>query len=419
MIENADLHEKRVLGAALGEPGFWLAHAAQLTPDLFRYHRGLATQICEMTALGRDTDPQSVIAWMTDRGISCQASFLLEVQDAAPFSAASMELSVAALHDAAKRYGLRQLAQDILAQTENPAITTADIMTASHLRLADVGTTGAAGVEHLGSQVLRRVMAGISKPKPTGIKTGIAPLDLMTSGFQPGQLVILGARPSMGKTALAIGWLRQAAMAGKSCVYISLEMGADEVCERLLASLSGVMLARITNHRLSSNDLTVLHNAAARASDFAVWVGESANQIEPILRQIKHREGLDFCVIDYLQLMTAGKGESREQRVAGLSRRLKQLARALGIPILVLAQLNRQVEQRTHKRPNKADLRESGAIEQDADIVMLLWREHYYDQTADPEGAELIIDKHRNGPTGDVPLRWLAESTRFVYGDSQ
>ena len=155
-------------------------------------------------------------------------------------------------------------------------------------------------------------------------------------------------------------------------------------------------------------------NAANTGHNFRLFIGESVENLESVCRQIQHRDGLDLVIVDYLQLMQV-KAESREQQIATITRKLKRLAVQLGTPVLALSQLNRALEMRANKRPQLSDLRESGAIEQDADIVMLLWREAYYDDSADPTTAELIVAKHRNGPTGAVPLIWDSDCTRFWY----
>lgn len=403
--------ETRVLGAALSEPGIWLAQAPRISADLFVEHRELATEILAMRELGKETDPQSVHSWLGQRGIKSSLATLLEISDQSALSTISMAQAVDALHERAKRLAIRQLAGRLAQATEQRGARADEIVSKGIADLSEIASKSAVGPRAFG-KVLQCVMGTLGRPPTNTVKTGLGTIDAITGGFQPGQLVIVGARPSMGKTSLAMGFIRQAAAAGKSVLLFSLEMSAEQVCHRILADLSKVNLARISTHRLSGNDMTALVNAAQASHKYAIWIGETADNIDPVARQIKHRSGLDMIVVDYLQLMDC-RAESREQQIARLSRNLKRLARALAVPVVVLSQLNRQIEQRANKRPQLSDLRESGAIEQDADIVLLLWRPGYYQPEADQTEAELIVAKHRNGPTGLVELEWLAARAQF------
>jgi replicative DNA helicase len=408
-----DLHELRVLGTALAQTGLWASQAARIKPDLFQTNYQLGAAICVMTATGTSLDPQSVQAYLADKGIKYLISDLMRIADCGAFTTYSLELSVDALHEAAKRRSIQRLAGQIMTQLEAPGVSADEIIQATMLNLADIDARSSAEPLPIG-EVFQHIIAGIDKPRQDGCETGIKPIDRMTAGFKPSELIILGARPSMGKTSLAVGFCRQAAAAGKTVVFFSLEMSAEQVGQRLLADLSSVTLARIATHRLGMDDLNLVLNAANTGHNFRLFIGESVENLESTCRQIQHRDGLDLVIVDYLQLMQV-KAESREQQIATITRKLKHLARQLAVPVLALSQLNRALEMRANKRPQLSDLRESGAIEQDADIVMLLWREAYYDDSADPTAAELIVAKHRNGPTGAVPLIWDSDCTRFHY----
>jgi replicative DNA helicase len=249
----------------------------------------------------------------------------------------------------------------------------------------------------------------------------------MTSGMQPGELIIIAARPSMGKTAFSLNLAQHMALrAGKTIAYFSLEMSRDAVMMRVLASEARINMKDIRSGKISDNVWPKLINVAGMVSDSKFFIDETSGispfEVRARARRLKAQHGLDCIIIDYLQLMDLKqKVESRERAVSEISKSLKSLAKELEIPILALAQLNRGVEGRADRRPMLSDLRESGSIEQDADIIMMLYRDDYYDKE-DPEKmghAEVIIGKQRNGPTGTVKLRWEAEFGRFRDADPE
>jgi len=259
----------------------------------------------------------------------------------------------------------------------------------------------------------------------TGISSGFAELDKMTSGLNGGELIILAARPSMGKTALSLNIAQHIALRQKKTVaYFSLEMGSQAVMMRVLASEARINMKDIRNGKINDSAWPKLIQVAGHVSDSHLYLDESSGispfEVRSKSRKLKSTVGLDAIMIDYLQLMKLKeRTESREREVSEISRLLKGLAKELNIPVIALAQLNRGVEGRTEKRPMLSDLRESGSIEQDADIIMMLYREDYYDKD-DPEkqgNAEIIVGKNRNGPTGTVKLRFEAEYARFKDAD--
>jgi replicative DNA helicase len=253
----------------------------------------------------------------------------------------------------------------------------------------------------------------------TGIPSGYRNLDQMTSGFQNGDLIVLAARPSMGKTALALTIASQAAAHGNSVGFFSLEMAAEQITLRMLSSESGIAHQNIRNATISSEEWIELTNVAARLAGMKFFIDDSAMlavmELRALARKLKAEHNLQFLVIDYLQLLHSSKThENRHQEVSEISRALKGLAKELNIPILALSQLSRAVDSRMDKRPMLSDLRESGAIEQDADLIMFLYRDVMYNQdTENPALAELIIGKQRNGPTGTVFLHFAKELTKF------
>jgi replicative DNA helicase len=253
----------------------------------------------------------------------------------------------------------------------------------------------------------------------TGIASGYKKLDQMTSGFQKGDFVVLAARPSMGKTALALTIAAQAAADGASVGFFSLEMSAEQLTLRLLSAESGIAHHHIRNATISSEEWLELTKVAGQLGDMKLFIDDTAMldimDLRAKARKLKAEHNVQMLVVDYLQLIhSAKRHENRHQEVSEISRALKALAKELEVPVIALSQLSRAVDSRMDKRPILSDLRESGAIEQDADLIMFLYRESVYNQeTENPALAELIIGKQRNGPTGTVHLHFVKEQTKF------
>lgn len=279
-----------------------------------------------------------------------------------------------------------------------------------------------------------------------GISSGFAKYDELTSGFHGSDLIILAARPAMGKTAFALNLALNVAKSGKHVLVYSLEMGNEQLFDRLLSIESKIKLSAIKDGTLKDADYTDLGNGMGRLAELPLYISDSSSvnilEIKAVARRLKAEGKLDFMMIDYLQLInpTAGSKKSREQEISEISRSLKIIAKELNIPIVTLSQLSRSVEQRTDKRPILSDLRESGAIEQDADMVMFLYREKYYnkDNAQQPgdgnnpevpsqytqpkqqsndeeiEKVEVIVGKHRSGPTGTIILGFRPGYQQFV-----
>jgi replicative DNA helicase len=255
----------------------------------------------------------------------------------------------------------------------------------------------------------------------TGLASGFVDLDEMTAGFQPSNLVIVAARPSMGKSALMGDFALHAAVHSKTPVVIfSLEMSRHEMVQRFLASQAKVDSQRLRRGSLQEQDWTRLSAALGRLAEAPIFIDDSATvtlmEMRAKCRRLKAKHGLGLILIDYLQLMQSPRrSENRQQEVSDISRALKILARELEVPVICASQLNRGVEYRSEKRPLLGDLRESGAIEQDADIVMFLYRDEVYNPDTEQKGeAELHVAKHRNGPTGVVRLAFMNQYTRFA-----
>jgi replicative DNA helicase len=257
----------------------------------------------------------------------------------------------------------------------------------------------------------------------TGIPSGYRKLDQLTSGFQKSDLIVLAARPSMGKTAIALNIAVNAALQGFAVGIFSLEMSAEQLTLRLLSTESGIPYQHIRNASISSEEWIELTNVATRLAERNLFIDDTAlltiMDVRAKARKLKAEQKLDLLIVDYLQLIqSSSRHENRHQEVSEISRSLKALAKELNIPVIALSQLSRAVDSRMDKRPILSDLRESGAIEQDADIIMFLYRDVVYNpETENPSSAELILGKQRNGPTGTVFLNFVRELTKFEDAD--
>jgi len=274
---------------------------------------------------------------------------------------------------------------------------------------------------------MRRIESSSDRSGLVGLTTGFYELDDMTAGWAGGQLIILAARPAMGKTAFALNLMDHAAASNPEwmtdgppvVLFYSLEMGNQSVVSRMLCTRARVDAHKLKTGKIPGDDRAELANAAGELSNLRLFIddtpGLSVMSMRSRARRIKQREGgLHLVVVDYLQLMTHPKAESRQLEISAISRSLKELARELDCPVIALSQLSRAVESREDKRPQLSDLRESGSIEQDADVVLLLYRPEYYNPTEENRGrAEVLIAKQRNGPTGTVKLHFFGSQMRF------
>jgi replicative DNA helicase len=343
-----------------------------------------------------------------------------------------------------RRYGeivrersiMRKLAEvgtDIASSAYNPtgrdAAQLLDEAESKVFEIAEAGSKGKQGfisMPPLLSQVVERIETLYARDNPsdiTGTATGFTDLDRMTSGLQPGDLIIVAGRPSMGKTALAINIAENVAMDSKLPVAIfSMEMGATQLAMRMLGSVGKLNQHDLRTGRLQDDDWGRLTHALGRLNDAPIHIDESAALSALDLRARSRRlhrqnNGLGLIVVDYLQLMSSNAGKASENRateISEMSRSLKALAKELHVPVMALSQLNRSLEQRPNKRPVMSDLRESGAIEQDADLILFIYRDEVYNSDSPDKGkAEIIIGKQRNGPIGKVELAFRGEYTRF------
>ena len=328
---------------------------------------------------------------------------------------------------------LAEVGSDIASSAYNPtgrdAAQLLDEAERKVFEIAEAGSKGKQGfvaMPPLLTEVVERIETLYGRDNPsdiTGTATGFTDLDRMTSGLQPGDLVIVAGRPSMGKTALAINIAENVAMDSKLPVAIfSMEMGATQLAMRMLGSVGKLNQQDLRTGRLQDDDWGRLTHALGKLNDAPIHIDESAalSALELRARSRRlHRQnnGLGLIVVDYLQLMSSNAGKASENRAtefSEISRSLKSLAKELQVPVIALSQLNRSLEQRPNKRPVMSDLRESGAIEQDADLILFIYRDEVYNSDSQDKGkAEIIIGKQRNGPIGMVALAFRGEYTRF------
>lgn len=330
-----------------------------------------------------------------------------------------------------ERSTLRQLilaAQEISKSGFNPSgLDAEDLLQMAEKRMAEIAEDrpkegGLEGVNSLLKATVQRIDELFrSGSDITGISTGLTDLDSRTAGWQPGELIILAARPSMGKTALALNFVESAVFTQpKPVLVFSMEMPSEALIMRMMSSIGRIDQGRMRNGKLTEEDWPKLSSAVAKLKDKLLFIddtpGLNPQEMRARIRRIAREHGNPGMVmVDYLQLMTvAGSGEGRTQEISEISRSLKAIAKEFECPVIALSQLNRGVEQRPNKRPMNSDLRESGAIEQDADVILFIYRDEYYNEDSPEKGmAELIIGKQRNGEIGTCRAAFVGKYTRF------
>ena len=353
--------------------------------------------------------------------------FLRSLYDACPTSV-NIKAYAQIVHDKAVQRKLIKTCGEISQLCYEDNDSTEEILAETETRMFELLKTGISSelvsIEDVAIEVYKRIQkASLSKDHITGLPSGFTDLDNMTTGFQPSDFILIAARPSMGKTAFVLNILEYVAIKkNRPAMFFSLEMSSEQLVNRLFAMDSGIDSQSLRTGRLTDNDWDRLLDTANRVGGSNIFIddtpGITVAELRSKARKVKLEHGLDLIIIDYLQLMSgSGRrgGDNRQQEVSEISRSLKALARELDCPVISLSQLSRAVESRENKRPMLSDLRESGAIEQDADLVMFLYRDEYYHPDSDKKGeAELIIAKQRNGPIGTVELNWQSDTTRFT-----
>ncbi|MCW8382029.1 replicative DNA helicase [Streptomyces justiciae] len=391
-------------------------------------HETIFQAILDVYAKGEPADPITIAAELTKRGEINKvggASYLHTLVQTVP-TAANAEYYAEIVHE---RAVLRRLVEagtritqmgyaadddvdEIVnrAQAEIYAVTE-QRTSEDYLPLGDIMEGALDEIEAIGSRT----------GEMTGVPTGFTDLDSLTNGLHPGQMIVIAARPAMGKSTLALDFARAASIKNNlPSVIFSLEMGRNEIAMRLLSAEARVALHHMRSGTMTDEDWTRLARRMPEVSAAPLYIDDSPNlsmmEIRAKCRRLKQRNDIKLVIIDYLQLMQSGKrSESRQQEVSDMSRNLKLLAKELEVPVIALSQLNRGPEQRTDKKPQVSDLRESGSIEQDADMVILLHREDAYEKESPRAGeADIIVGKHRNGPTATITVAFQGHYSRFV-----
>ncbi len=390
-------------------------------------HRQMFAAVADMYERGdRGIDPVTLASELERRGQLAEIggpAYLVQVLETVPH-AAHAEYYARIVRDKWMQRTLIEACTDTLRDAYHGQNEVEDLVARAERRIFDIAErqhdVDRFALKDILEDTFERIFSRMDQEGTlSGLHTGFHGLDEKTSGFQPSELLVLAARPSMGKTALVCNFALAVAAAGSGVLLFSLEQSSLELAERFLA-----IQAKVNGHKLRQGDLNELEQhelmeASNLLRELPLFIddtaGRTVGQIAAICRRMKRRSNIGLVIIDYLQLIESDEQRvSREQQISTITRRLKFLAKDLSVPVIALAQLNRGVEQREDKRPRLADLRESGAIEQDADIVMFLHRPEAYDPEDRPGEADLIVAKNRNGPIGNVPLVWLREMLKFA-----
>ncbi|UKS27183.1 replicative DNA helicase [Paenibacillus sp. HWE-109] len=437
MNENLSA-EQAVLGAIFIENESISVVSTRLVPDDFLEpkHRIIYESMIELYDAAETDTPVDLLTVMNHLLRRQQLEhvggigYLSELSDAVP-TAANVDYYAKLVLNASLERKTRSGMQKIF---QNNDLTAEEMAAQAQIVAEEVAERSASKkggfkrIDEVSMQVFEQIEKTNANPNPggvTGISSGFVDLDKQTSGFQRQDLIIVGARPSVGKTALALNVARSAGItSGESIAVFSLEMGAMQLVQRMLSAEGNIDASCMRSGIMEGGDWEKLTGAISELSRSNVFIDDSpsitVNEIRSRCRQLKKDTGsLGMILIDYLQLISgAGRSENRQQEISKISRTLKQIARELDVPIIALSQLSRGVEQRSDKRPMMSDLRESGSIEQDADIVAFLYRDDYYDKESEKKNIiEIIIAKQRNGPVGTVELAFLKQYNKFVNLD--
>jgi len=427
--------EQSVLGGLLLDNHAWDRMDGLLAEtDFYRdEHRRIFRQIRRLLDMGKPADVVTVAEALDAAGESEHTgglAYLGELAQNTP-SAANIRRYAEIVRDRAVLRQLVAAADEIAGDALNPMGRETDALLdaaeAKIFAIAEAGGNKQDGFVHINpllTQVVEKIQELHDRDNPTditGVPSGYNDLDRMTSGLQPGDLIIVAGRPSMGKTAIALNVAEYVAVEyGAPVGVFSMEMGGSQLAMRMMTSIGRLDASRVRTGRLNDDEWSRLSFALGKLHEAPIYIDESGGltpgQLRARARRLHRQCGkLGLIVIDYLQLMTtARQGENRATEISEISRSIKALAKELQVPIIALSQLSRKVEERTDKRPMMSDLRESGAIEQDADVILMMYREEYYKPDTPDKGiAEVIIGKQRNGPTGTVRLAFLGEYTRF------
>jgi len=427
--------EQAVLSAMLMDQDA-IVRAAEIVDDSMFYaerHRRIFRSMVAITERGGVVDPLTLSEELARRGELESAGgkeYVGYLVDAVP-TAANVEYHAEIVREKSILRQLIQVSTQIVHDAFSGQGTAGELLDQAEAKIFQVSqqrkTEGFTRIKELLWPTMERIEALQRGGKTiTGVASGFTDLDEMTSGFQPADLVIVAARPSMGKTAFCLNVAQHAAIdEQRRIAFFSLEMSKESLVQRMLTSEARVDAQRLRRGLLRDDEFPMLARAAGILSSAPIWIDDTPGitllEMRSKARRLKADNGLDMVIVDYLQLMQGPSAENRQQEVSQISRGLKGLAKELNVPVVALSQLSRAPEQRTgDHRPQLSDLRESGAIEQDADLIMFLFRQEMYEGPVDKDGnsiegkAELIVGKQRNGPTGIVNLHFYKQYTRFA-----
>ena len=426
--------ESSVLGGLLLDNSAWDRVGDLLVDgDFYRYeHRQIFSAMAALINVSRPADVITVYEYLQSLGKSEEVGGLGYLNSLAQFvpSASNIRRYAEIVRERSILRKLVSASDEIATHAFNPkGRPVAQILDEAEQKIFQIGEEGSRmkqgfqAMPQLVVELLDRVQEMADNPNDiTGVPTGFYDFDRMTSGMQAGDLIVLAARPSMGKTALAINIAEHVAMnEGLPVAVFSMEMGASQLAVRIVGSMGRIDQGHLRTGKLTDEEWPRLTEAIERLRQVSLFIDETPgltpSELRANARRLARQCGkLGLIVVDYLQLMSGSKsdGENRATELGEISRGLKMLAKELQCPVIALSQLNRSVEQRTDKRPMMSDLRESGAIEQDADVIMFIYRDDYYNKDSkEPGVAEVIIGKQRNGPTGTVKLAFLKPLTKF------
>jgi len=424
--------EQSLLGGLMLDKRAWDQVADVVTVDDFYRpdHRLIFETIA--TLIERDEPPDAVtVTEHLERGGELESAggleYLARLVEETP-SAANVRAYARIVREHAMLRQLIEIGGDIAASAhDSEGRSVSDLVDMAEQRVFEIADRGQR--RGVGFKALKDVLPATidrldelshSDADITGVPTGFAEMDRMTAGLQRGDLVIVAGRPSMGKTTLAINIAENAAIgAGLPAAIFSMEMSAEQLTFRMIGSIGRVNQSNLRRGKLSPEDWSRIDSAVSMMQAAPIYIDDSPGltptEVRARARRLKREHGLGLIVVDYLQLMqVSGTAENRATEISEISRSLKALAKELEVPVIALSQLNRSVEQRVDKKPVMSDLRESGAIEQDADVIVFIYREEVYDKETPRRGvADIIIGKQRNGPVGEFHLTFLGEFTKF------
>ena len=429
VLPHSEETERAVIGCMLLEPDIITEVALEISgSDFYKRHYGtMFDAMAELNNDGVTVDAIILQNKIREKGIPEEFSslpFLAEVIDSVKTSA-DWRYYAGIVKEKSVLRNLISVTEDIAGQCYLGKDSYKNILENTERQIFQIlqneGRKKERNITEIALNALRSIQKAAQKrSKVTGIPSGFYELDRRTAGFQPSNLILIAARPAMGKTAFILSIAEYVAIRKKIPVALfSLEMSAEELAKRIMSMDSKVKAQSLRTGDLQDDEWNSLMESTINLSESNLIIddtgGLTIGELRSKCRKYKLEHGIQMVMIDYLQLMTGGhRIESRQQEISEISRSLKNLAMELEIPVIALSQLNRAVEQRPYKRPVLSDLRESGAIEQDADLVMFLYRDDYYNKDSDEPGvSEVIIGKQRSGPTATVKLAWLAEYTQF------